>query len=71
MASLFAYEMIVALEGNCRIKARVRDQFVNAAGFCYGSLAFSSMNTASAYALLLTESLGVTVNANVSCVKAV
>ena len=63
--------MIVASEGNCRIKARVRDQFVNAAGFCNYSLAFSSMNAPSAYALALTESMGVTVNANVSCVKAV
>ena len=71
MASLFAYEMIVASEGNCRIKGRVLDQFVNAAGFCYVSLAFSLMNTASTYALALTESMGVTANANVTCVKAV
>ena len=34
-------------------------------------LAFSLMNTASTYALALTESMGVMVNANVTCVKAV
>ena len=62
--------MIGTSEGNCRIKAKVIDQIVNAAGFCYVSLAFTLMNTTGAYAPAPTESMGVTVNANVTCVEA-
>ena len=71
VAGLFAYEVVEALDGNCCIKAKVSDRFVNAAGFGPGSLAFTLMDTASAYALASTESMGVTVNANVTYLKAV
>ena len=47
------------------------EQFVNAAGFGHGSLAFTLMDTASAYALASNETMGVTVNANVTYVKGV
>ena len=71
VAKLFGYEVIEASDGSCCIAARVSNEFVNAAGFGHGSLAFTLMDTASAYALASTESMGVTVNANVTYVKAV
>ncbi len=71
VADLFGYEVVEASDGKCVIRASVSDQFVNAAGFGHGSLAFTLMDTASAYALASIESMGVTVNANVTYVKAV
>lgn len=71
VANLFGYEVEQASEGQCVIRAIVSKQFVNAAGFGHGSLAFTLMDTASAYAVASTESMGVTVNANVTYVKPV
>jgi len=71
VAGLFGYKVIRALEGECLIRTVVSEQFVNAAGFGHGSLAFTLMDTASAYALASIETIGVTVNANVSYVKGV
>ena len=71
VANLFGYEVKQASEGQCVIRAVVSKQFVNAAGFGHGSLAFTLMDTASAYAVASTESMGVTVNANVTYVKPV
>ena len=69
VAELFGYEVVQASDGQCVIRAMVSQQFVNAAGFGHGSLAFTLMDTASAYAVASTESMGVTVNANVTYVK--
>ena len=69
VAELFGYEVVQASDGQCVIRAVVSQQFVNAAGFGHGSLAFTLMDTASAYAVASTESMGVTVNANVTYVK--
>ena len=71
VAKLFGYEVIEATDGQCCLKATVSEQFVNAAGFGHGSLAFTLMDTASAYALASNETMGVTVNANVTYVKGV
>ena len=71
VANLFGYEVEQASEGQCVIRAVVSKQFVNAAGFGHGSLAFTLMDTASAYAVASTESMGVTVNANVTYIKPV
>ena len=71
VANLFGYEVEQASEGQCVIRAIVSKQFVNAAGFGHGSLAFTLMDTASAYAVASTESMGVTVNANVTYIKPV
>lgn len=71
VAELFGYKVIRALEGECLIGTVVSEKFVNAAGFGHGSLAFTLMDTASAYALASIETIGVTVNANVSYVKGV
>lgn len=69
VAELFGYEVVQASDGQCVIRSVVSQQFVNAAGFGHGSLAFTLMDTASAYAVASTESMGVTVNANVTYVK--
>ena len=71
VANLFGYEVEQASEGQCVIRAIVSKQFVNAAGFGHGSLAFTLMDTASAYAVASTESMGVTVNANVTYIRPV
>ena len=71
IANLFGHEVVNASDGQCQIRTTVTEQFVNAAGFGHGSLAFTLMDTASAYAVASIESKGVTVNANVTYVKSV
>lgn len=60
-----------AQAGVCEALATVPDTLVNAGGFAHGSIAFSLMDTACAYALGSLEVRGVTVNANTSYVKRV
>lgn len=60
-----------AQAGVCEVLATVPDTLVNAGGFAHGSIAFSLMDTACAYALGSLEVRGVTVNANTSYVKGV
>lgn len=60
-----------AQAGVCEVLATVPDTLVNAGGFAHGSIAFSLMDTACAYALGSLEVRGVTVNANTSYVKRV
>ena len=71
IANLFGHEVVNASDGQCQIRTTVTEQFVNAAGFGHGSLAFTLMDTASAYAVASIESKGVTVNAHVTYVKSV
>jgi uncharacterized protein (TIGR00369 family) len=65
------YNMLVtaAENGRCEIELTVTPAWVNAAGFAHGSIAFSLMDTACAYAIGTTENRGVTLNANVSYLK--
>ena len=58
----------LARDGRCEITAQVPAQLVNAAGFAHGSVAFSLLDTACAYALSSLEVRGVTVNANTTYV---
>jgi uncharacterized protein (TIGR00369 family) len=71
VAQPFGYEVVQAGEGQCVLKVVVREQFVNAAGLAHGSLAFTLMDTASAYAIASLDSMGVTINANRTYVKGV
>ena len=68
---LDAFGMTVtrALDGVCEAQCEVPASLVNAAGFGHGSIAFSLMDTACAYAIGSTEHRGVTVNANVTYVR--
>ena len=66
---LFGISVQQAHDGHCRLHAQVTEQLVNGAGFAHGALAFALLDTACAYAVASLETLGVTVNANVSYVK--
>ena len=68
---LDAFGMTVtrAQDGVCEAQCEVPATLVNAAGFGHGSIAFSLLDTACAYAIGSTEHRGVTVNANVTYVR--
>lgn len=67
----FGMTVLSADAGICQAVATVPDTLVNAGGFGHGSIAFSLMDTACAYALGSLEVSGATVNANTSYVKRV
>ena len=58
-----------AKDGVCEIKCIVPETLVNAAGFAHGSIAYSLMDTACAYALGSLGVRGVTLNGNTTYVK--
>lgn len=64
----FGMDVRYARDGRCEITSEVPAQLVNAAGFAHGSVAFSLLDTACAYALGSLEVRGVTVNANTTYV---
>lgn len=65
----YQMRVVAAQDGACEIELTVVPAWVNAAGFAHGSLAFSLLDTACAYAIGSTEHRGVTLNANVSYLK--
>lgn len=65
----FGMTVLKAWEGECEIKAVVPQALINGAGFAHGSVAFSLLDTACAYAIGSLETRGVTINANVSYIK--
>lgn len=67
---LFGMSVEHASAGVCEISCRVPAHFMNAAGFAHGTIAFTMLDTACAYALASTDVRGVTTNANVTYVKA-
>mgnify|MGYP001297951105 CR=1 FL=1 len=58
-----------AEDGVCEVTADVPVHLVNAAGFGHGSIAYSLMDTACAYAIGSLEVRGVTVNGSVTYVR--
>lgn len=66
----FGFSVERASEGVCEIACRVPQRFINAAGFAHGTIAFTMLDTACAYALASREVRGVTVNANMTYIKA-
>ncbi len=65
----FGMTVLKAWEGECEIQAVVPQAMINGAGFAHGSIAFSLLDTACAYAISSLEMRGVTINANVSYIK--
>ena len=65
----FGMTIVRARDGACELTAVVPPGLVNAAGFAHGSVAFSLLDTACAYALGSLEVRGVTINANTTYVK--
>jgi uncharacterized protein (TIGR00369 family) len=65
----FGMKVVSAIEGQCDIHCQVPHSLVNAGGFAHGSIAFSLIDTAAAYAIRSTGSQGVTSTANITYVK--
>ncbi len=65
----FGIQVIRAEDGVCEVTADVPVHLVNAAGFGHGSIAYSVMDTACAYAIGSLEVRGVTVNGSVTYVR--
>ncbi len=65
----FGIEVVQASDGLCEMSAIVPGSLINAAGFAHGSVAFSLLDTACAYALSSQGARGVTLNANVSYIR--
>lgn len=65
----FGMKVVSAAEGQCEIHCLVPQSLVNAGGFAHGSIAFSLIDTAAAYAIRSTGSRGVTSTANITYVK--
>ncbi len=66
---VFGMSVDSAEDGVCRLRCVVPDTLVNAGGFAHGSIAFSLMDTAAAYAIRSLGTRGVTSNANVTYVR--
>ena len=65
----FGMRVLSARDGACRMRCVVPEGLVNAGGFAHGSIAFSLLDTACAYAIRSKGRKGVTSNANLSYVK--
>ena len=65
----FGMKVVNATAGRCEIHCQVPHSLVNAGGFAHGSIAFSLIDTAAAYAIRSTGSRGVTSTANITYVK--
>ena len=65
----FGLEVINIADGVCELDCTVPPNLVNAAGFAHGSIAFSVMDTACAYALRSVGTRGVTVHGDTHFVK--
>ena len=66
---LFGMRVDSACDGVCEVSCVVPASLVNAAGFAHGSIAFSLMDTACAYALASVGVRGVTISGNTTYVK--
>ena len=65
----FNMQVVHAWDGVCEIVSQIPANMVNASGFAHGSIAFSMMDTACAYALGSTERRGVTVHGDTTYVR--
>lgn len=65
----FGMTVVRARDGACLIESTVPDQLVNAGGFAHGAIAFSLLDTASAYCVRSLGTRGVTTSANLHYVR--
>ena len=63
-------QIVAADNGRCEMTSTVPAALINAAGFAHGSIAFSLLDTACAYAIGSRGVRGVTSNANLTYVRA-
>jgi len=66
---VFGMEITAAADGECTMRCVVPENLINAAGFAHGSIAFSLMDTACAYALGSLAIRGVTINGSTTYVS--
>ena len=70
MLDHYGMEFVSAAEGRALLRAEVAGKMMNAAGYANGGLTFALADTACAYALNSAGAQGVTLNANISYLKA-
>ena len=70
MLDHYGMEFVSAAEGRALLRAVVAGKMMNAAGYANGALTFALADTACAYALNSAGARGVTLNANISYLKA-
>ena len=70
MLDHYGMEFVSAAEGRALLRAEVAGKMMNAAGYANGALTFALADTACAYALNSAGARGVTLNANISYLKA-
>ena len=70
MLDHYGMEFMSAAEGRALLRATVAGKMMNAAGYANGALTFALADTACAYALNSASVRGVTLNANISYLKA-
>lgn len=65
----FGIQVLKAFDGECVLTCDVPEHLVNAAGFAHGSIVYSMMDTASAYALGSAGVRGVTIHGDVKYIR--
>ena len=70
MLDHYGMEFVSAAEGHALLRAVVAGKMMNVAGYANGALTFALADTACAYALNSAGARGVTLNANISYLKA-
>ena len=61
--------VLSAQDGECQLRAKIDEGWLNGAGFIHGSIAYALMDSASAYACASQGVRGVTTNGNITYVK--
>ena len=64
--SKYGFSVKKASDGKCEIEMNVLSDWINAAGYTHGSVAYAIMDSACAYASASLQKLAVTVNGNVT-----
>lgn len=70
MLNHYGMEFVSAADGRALLRAVVSGRMVNAAGYANGALTFALADTACAYALNSAGARGLTLNANISYLRA-
>ena len=64
--SKYGFSVKKASDGKCEIEMNVLSDWINAAGYTHGSVAYAIMDSACAYASASLNKLAVTINGNIN-----
>ena len=67
--SKYGFSVKKASDGKCEIEMNVLSDWINAAGYTHGSVAYAIMDSACAYASASLNKLAVTINGNINYTK--